>query len=276
VWISTPDFNLSATLECGQVFRWDKAAANEYIGVIGRSIVELKQNKNRLYAQASGASITPSFITSYLDLTLDLPYIYNRIGRDNIIKAAIEKYGGLRIIRQPLWECLASFIISTYNNIPRIKGIIASISRCWGKRLVFRGQEAYSFPAPDVFAGLGISRLRYCGAGFRAGFLSSAARRFLDKKMTAESLKEGSYAEARKALMEFDGVGPKVADCVLLYAAGRFEAFPVDVWIKRLMEEFYFGGKKTPEDRIRAFAAGYFGEYAGYAQQYLYHWGRTR
>ncbi|MCM8782249.1 MAG: 8-oxoguanine DNA glycosylase, N-terminal domain-containing protein, partial [Candidatus Omnitrophica bacterium] len=125
------DFDLASTLECGQVFRWDKVGSNEYLGVIGHSIVRIRQEKSRLYVESSNRCITPAFINSYFDLTLDLPYIYNTIRKDKHIKSAIERCYGLRIIRQPLWECVASFIISTRNNIPRIKKIIDKLSRCF-------------------------------------------------------------------------------------------------------------------------------------------------
>lgn len=273
--LDAPHFNLVHTLECGQVFRWDRISSGEYLGVAGSAIVIIRQQGSRLYVQSSDSSTTPLFIKSYLDLALDLPFVYNRIGKDKFIRAAIKEFDGLRIIGQPLWECLASFIISSYNNIPRIKGIIGNISRCFGKRLILGNRLDYSFPAPQALADSGCGRLRQCGAGFRAGFLKNTARAFLDRALCAATLKEMPYAAAKRELMQLDGVGDKVADCVLLYAAGKFEAFPVDTWIKRIMQKLYFGRKETSEKKIREFAGEYFGEYAGYAQQYLYHYGRT-
>ena len=272
--IKASNFSLSHTLECGQVFRWDKIGVNEYEGVIAGSIVKIRQEKDALFIRSSNSRLIPSFIISYFDLTLDLPYIYNTIGQDKHIKAAIAGFKGLRIIRQPLWECLSSFIISAYNNIPRIKGIIHNLCVCSGKRLVLGKCVYYSFPPPRLFADSSIGRLKRCGTGFRASYLKKTARAFLDGKISPRLLKEKPYEEAKKILMRLDGVGPKVADCVLLYSVGKLGAFPVDIWIKRVMQTLYFNGRQVSEDKIREFARGYFGKYAGYAQQYLYHYAR--
>ncbi len=272
--VSAPDFNLGHTLECGQVFRWDKISPSQYEGVVGPEIFRVRGEKEGLLIETSSPRLRPSYIKSYFDLTLDLAYIYNRICKDKHIKAAITKFKGLRIIRQPLWECTASFIISAYNNIPRIKGIVYNLSRCSGRPLILNGKVNYSFPEAQVIADLSISRLKGCGAGFRAPYLKKAARAFLTGSITAEDLHNRPYEEAKDILIGLDGIGDKVADCVLLYSARRFEAFPVDVWIKRVMECLYFKGKKASENNIRAFAREYFGEYAGYAQQYLYHYAR--
>jgi N-glycosylase/DNA lyase len=273
-YIKAPNFDLAHTLECGQVFRWAKIGECEYEGVLDQAIIKVAQIKKRLFIQTSNPKITPSCIKSYFDLTLDLAYIYNRISKDKHIKAAISAFKGLRIIRQPLWECIASFIISSYNNIPRIKGIIYNLSGCAGQPLFLNQDVNYAFPAPRTISDLSISRLRGCGAGFRAPYLKKAAIAFLKGRITEETLAMRPYEEAKALLMGLAGIGDKVADCILLYSAHRFEAFPVDVWIKRVMERLYFRGKKTPERKIRQFASEYFGEYAGYAQQYLYHYVR--
>lgn len=274
-YVDAPHFDLTHTLECGQVFRWGRIGNNEFAGVIGRSLVKVSQHNRRISVKASNSSITPSFIKSYFDLTLDLPHIYNKIGKDKHIRAALKKFDGMRIIKQPLWECLASFIISTYNNIPRIKGIIDNISRCSGDPVVLEGVTSYTFPGAQVFADSSMDRLIRCGTGFRARYLKETAELFLKKKLTVEMLKKIPYAEAKKELMRFPGVGEKVADCVLLFSAGKIEAFPVDVWIKRIIQDLYFKGRVIAEKKIRAFASEYFGEYAGYAQQYLYHYARS-
>jgi len=270
------NFDLESTLECGQVFRWAKVDRTEYLGVVGPSILRVKQDKNRLFAQTQDPSVNPSFVTSYFDLDLDLAYIYNTIRGDKHVESSLRRFKGLRIIRQPLWECLASFIISAYNNIPRIKGIVYNISRSFGRRLVLGGEVNYSFPSAKVLADATSNQLRRCGAGFRAPFLKNAAQAITRGDLDIETLKTESYAQAKQNLMQLDGVGQKVADCVLLYSIGRLEAFPVDVWIKRIVEKLYFKGKKTTEERIREFAKEYFREYAGYAQQYLYHYERSK
>lgn len=275
-FIDAPNFNLAHTLECGQVFRWGKVGKNEYEGIVDQGVIRIRQDKNRLFVCVSSPNLTPSYIKSYFDLSLDLAYIYNTIGKDNHIKDAIRRFKGLRIIKQPLWECLASFIISAYNNIPRIKGIISKICTCWGERIVLDKRVYYSFPDAQVFADSTVKQLTRCGTGFRASYLKKAARAFLEKRLSIESLKKLPYPQAKARLMQLDGVGQKVADCVLLYSVGRLEAFPVDVWIKRVMEKWYFCNKNTSENTIREFAGEYFGAYAGYAQQYLYHYERNK
>ncbi|NQU74435.1 MAG: DNA-3-methyladenine glycosylase 2 family protein [Candidatus Omnitrophica bacterium] len=270
------NFDLKSTLECGQVFRWAKVDRDEYLGVVGPSMLRIRQDKNKLIIRTQDTSASPSFVTSYFDLDLDLAYIYNTIRGDKYIESSLRRFKGLRIIRQPLWECLASFIISAYNNIPRIKGIIYNISRSFGGRLVLGDEVSYSFPSAEVLADSTPNQLRRCGAGFRTPFLKKTAQTFARGNLDVETLKTESYAQAKENLMQLDGVGQKVADCVLLYAIGRFEAFPVDVWIKRIVEKLYFKSRKTTDKRIREFAGEYFGEYAGYAQQYLYHYERSK
>ncbi len=270
------NFSLAFTLECGQVFRWNKVETNEYLGVVGPYLLNIRQDGTRLTVRASDTHITPSFIESYFDLTLDLPYIYNTIGQDNHIKAALRKFRGLRIIRQPLWECLASFIISAYNNIPRIRSIIFNISQCFGGRVSSGGYKDYLFPAPQKFVSCTPNQLARCGTGYRAPYLKAAAEFFLGKRLSIQKLSRMPYIEAKNHLMQIPGVGEKVADCVLLYSVGKLEAFPIDVWIKRVMEKLYFDNRKTSVREIRQFAAGYFGAYAGYAQQYLYYHGRGK
>lgn len=279
-YLSVTDFSLAHTVECGQVFRWKKTGQNQYEGIVESSIIRIQQVKNRLIIHTSDSKITPSFIKSYFDLALDLPYIYNKIGKDKHIKTAIERFRGLRIIRQPLWECLASFIVSTNNNIPRIKNIITNICKCFGKPLMgSMGREYYSFPDARLFVNSTPRQLERCGTGYRADYLMKSAQVFLEKRLNAEILEKMPYKEAKDYLMKNfhgGGVGDKVADCTLLFSINKFEAFPIDVWIKRIMEKFYFEGRQTDKKRIRAFAIDHFGKYAGYAQQYLFYYGREK
>ncbi len=264
------DFNLEHTLECGQAFRWEKLG-DFYAGVIGEALVKVSLDGHELVVE-TGSPADKKKIADYFGLNEDLPNIYKEIGRDEYIRKAIKKYRGLRILNQDRWECLASFILSSYTNIPRIKKMIASLSRRLGKRLVLGGMESYSFPPAGRIARADIKTLRGLGLGFRAAYIKDTAQKIASKKFDLDELEDLNYSEARERLMSLKGVGGKVADCVLLFSFKKYEAFPVDVWIKRGIEELYFDGKTAAPEKAAEFARERFGAYAGYAQEYLYHY----
>ena len=264
------DFNLEHTLECGQAFRWEKSG-HFYTGVIGDAAVKVSFDGRELAVETSSAADRER-IADYFGLNEDLPHIYKEIGGDPHIKKAIKKYHGLRILNQDRWECLASFILSSYTNIPRIKKMIAGLSKKFGKRLVLNGTEAYSFPPAGKIARAGIKTLKGLGLGFRAGYIKDTAQKVASKKFDLDELEDLNYEEAKERLMSLKGVGGKVADCVLLFSFKKYEAFPVDVWIKRGIEGLYFNGKTAAPEKAAEFARERFGAYAGYAQEYLYHY----
>ncbi len=264
------NFNLEHTLECGQAFRWEKSG-DLYTGAIGDAAVKVSFDGRKLAVEASPGA-DKKRIADYFGLNEDLPRIYKKMGGDPNIKKAIKKYRGLRILNQDRWECLASFILSSYTNIPRIKKMIASLSRRLGKRLVLGGMESYSFPPAGRIARADIKTLRGLGLGFRAAYIKDTAQKIASKKFDLDELEDLNYSEARERLMSLKGVGGKVADCVLLFSFKKYEAFPVDVWIKRGIEELYFDGKTAAPEKAAEFARERFGAYAGYAQEYLYHY----
>lgn len=264
------DFNLEHTLECGQAFRWEKSGGI-YYGVIDEALVKVDYDGRELIVEAS-SPVNKNKIVDYFGLNENLPAIYEEIGRDGNIRRAIKMYHGLRILNQEHWECLASFILSSYTNIPRIKKMIASLSRRFGKRLVLDGLEAYSFPAAGKLAKADMGSLRGLGLGFRAGYIKDTAQKIASKEFDLNGLEDLNYEEARKELLTLKGVGEKVADCVLLFSFRKYEAFPVDVWIKRGIEKLYFKGDIRAPKRAAEFAREHFGPYAGYAQEYLYHY----
>ena len=260
------DFDIEAILECGQCFRFARLGDKDY---------ELFAFGKRLRVWQAGNSITlsPCGECDYIDIWrnyFDLDVDYGRIKAALVSKggAAAEAAAaapGLRILRQEPWECLASFIVSQNNNIPRIKSVI--------EKMVVQYGEGDAFPEPARLAGASEEDLmRRCGTGFRAKYLIAAAKK--TEEGFLEKIKGMTTPEARTELMTLYGVGPKVADCALLFSFNRRDMFPVDVWIKRAMQAFYFDGRDVPLKDIHAFAENEFGELAGYAQQYLFYYAR--
>jgi len=264
------DFNLEHTLECGQAFRWEKLG-DSYIGVIGDALVKVTFDGRGLTVEAS-SPVNKKKIADYFGLNEDLPRIYKEIGKDPNIRKAIKKFHGLRILNQDRWECLASFILSSYTNIPRIKKMIAGLSERFGRRLVLDDIGGYSFPTAEKIAKAQMRSLVGLGLGFRAAYIKDTAQKIASKKFDLDELEDLNYEEAKKKLLSLKGVGEKVADCVLLFSFGKYEAFPVDVWIKRGVERLYFGGETMAPKKAAEFARERFGPYAGYAQEYLYHY----
>jgi len=279
-------FDLNVTLCCGQAFRWEKHGEWWY-GIVGEQAFKVRQDGNRLEFE----NADEKFIRNYFGLDYDLSKIFHKICKDKYIKNAVEAFRGLRILRQEPWECLASYICATYKNISAIKEMLVNLSRKFGEKIRFDGIDFYSFPAKENIARTKAEELAECGLGYRAKYLHETAKLICESNFEFKQLKTLCYEKARDELLNFPGVGNKVADCVLLFSLDRLEAFPIDVWIKRAILNFYaqhfqqefvtkLANKKslTPSDYqvINLFGRSYFGEYAGYAQEYLYHYMRTQ
>ncbi|MDR1993420.1 MAG: hypothetical protein LBQ98_08020 [Nitrososphaerota archaeon] len=279
-------FDLDFTLCCGQVFCWQKINGAWY-GVVGETILKIRQSGCEL--EFEGAD--EEFVRDYFGLNDDLEQIRQCIAKDDYIKKALKHFEGLRLIRQDPWPCLIGFICATYKNIAAIEQMLKKLSEKYGKKYVFEGKEFYLFPTVENLASASESGLRECGLGYRAKYVQSTAIRIRDEQIDLTALRGMPYLEAKKRLLEFQGVGLKVADCVLLFSLDKLEAFPVDVWVKRVILNHYT--KQLPDElvermqshgsltkgeylRIVEFAMGYFGRYAGYAQEYLYHYERTQ
>jgi len=264
----SPDqpFSLDKTLSCGQVFRWTEAG-DWWTGVTGDRLIRIRQEGNCLTWEGTDEA----FIRHYFSLDLDLPGILSEIDVDPVIHRAIEGCRGLRIIRQPPWECLASYIIATFTNIPSIKRRITLLCREFGHEINSGGEAGFSFPTPEALAGAEECQVRACSLGYRAPYLCQVAKAVEEDPGWARIISNLPYEEARKELMHFRGVGRKVADCVLLFGFGRLEAVPVDVWIERILRQHYLEpGAKANYEHLRRYAQGYFGPFAGYAQEYLF------
>jgi len=260
-------FDLGKTLSCGQVFRWTQAGGT-WTGVIGDQVITVRQDGPNLYWNGTSEEM----IIRYFSLDTDLPAILDDIDRDPVIHQAIERSTGLRIIRQPPWECLASYIIATFTNIPSIKRRIGFLCQAFGEEIHSGKELYYSFPAPAFLTG-GLDCLREtCRLGYRAPFLCETAGLVSADPGWADRLATCSYEDARHLLMKYKGVGRKVADCVLLFGFEKLNAVPVDVWIERILRAYYLDDMVGPVsyEYMRHFAEDYFGTYAGYAQEYLF------
>jgi len=210
----------------------------------------------------------------FLDLDRDYGAIKSRLRQnDEIMRSAIGCGEGIRILNQELWETVVSFIISASNNIPRIKGIIERLCEAFGDRIEYRGNTYYSFPDAETINALSLSDLAVIRAGFRDKYIKAAAEAVVNGDLSLDTLRSMPTPEAKKALMSVKGIGNKVSDCILLFGLGRADSFPVDVWIKRIMEYCYFDGEQ-PIKVISEFAENKFGALGGYAQQYLFFYAR--
>ncbi len=271
--VPAPAFSLKTTLESGQTFRW-RWKHEWYYGFIGPCAVKVKQAGDNLTIETIDPRLSPAHIRRYFALDLDLSPILASIDVDAQIHDAIMRFRGLRVLRQEPWECLASFICSSFNNIKRIEGMIERMSQTFGVPIAFNGFRGCAFPTPEAIARAPERRLRELGLGFRAGYLKATAKLIASGRLPLETLRRTDYRVTKAALLRCEGVGDKVADCVALFGFEKYEAFPVDLWIERAMRYYFRSAKMTPA-RIHDFAWQHFGRYAGWAQQYLYHYVRT-
>jgi N-glycosylase/DNA lyase len=268
--ITAPDFNLARTLDSGQVFHWEKCG-DGYAGTIGSTGIYVQQRGNRLSFRGTEAGV----IRNYFALDHPLREICRSFPGDPAMCAARNFCEGLRIIRQPRWECLATFITSSMKQVAHIRQISRALRVRYGNSQRVMDGEVHSFPAPDRIAKLSEVDLRACALGYRAKNLLVTARRVTSGEADLEQWNELSDETLRARLCELPGVGAKVANCVMLFAYERLRAFPIDVWIERVLKQKYFPRKrKVTPMQLREFCDTYFGEHGGYAQQYLFHHAR--
>jgi N-glycosylase/DNA lyase len=279
--IPAPDFKLAMTLDSGQVFHWEKAA-DGFVGTIGDHPVHIAQRANLLAARNSGGKLDglkPSslrrLITNYFALDHSLADICASFPNDPIMNEARDFCRGLRIIRQPKWECLATFICSSMKQVAHIRQISLALRRRFGDRRKVGDHVVHTFPLAQRIAGATEKDLRECAVGYRAKNLLATARLVSSGECDLESWSARSDLDLREKLCALPGVGAKIANCVILFAYERLRAFPIDVWIERVLKQQYFPRKrKITEMRLREFSETYFGEHGGYAQQYLFHHAR--
>jgi len=315
------DYDLAATLDSGQVFRWQPergrlaresqlsphadgppALQDSWVGVVGKHWVRLTQTDDGIHAETATPVEDWDWLREFLQTGVDWDAVLKSFPDDAPMRAAVEACHGLRVLRQDPWECLASFILSSTKQIVQIRQIIALLCERFGEPIALgapaslpagsafcaetRRQDAgapgnsrrscCTFPSPEKIAGLTETQLRACKMGFRAPHLLTAARQIADGTFDLNRPRRLSLAEARAELMKLRGVGGKIADCVLLFAYGFDGAFPVDVWVERALRCLYFPRRQVTAKRLHYFVATHFGPHAGHAQQYLFHYMRTK
>ena len=270
-------FELKDIFECGQCFRWNKEEnENSYTGVFKGNVLNVKKENNKVIFEGKCVGDIKEVCGDYFDLDTDYDEIKEKLAKiDDYLKEST-KYGkGIRILHQDLWETIISFIISANNNIPRIKGIIERISKKYGNKIEFKGKEYYTFPTIQELGKATVEDLRALGLGFRDKRVYDTTKIFLDNKMTLKELEEEQDTDIlREKLMELPGVGGKVADCIMLFGLKKFNVFPVDVWVRRVMNELYIKEEdetKVKKEYLQALAKEKYKDLAGLAQQYLFY-----
>jgi len=267
------DFNLKETFECGQCFRWEEENDGSYTGVAYDRVVNVKLEDDTLTIDNTNLNDFYDIWFDYFDLGRDYGKIKENLSKDPILKEAI-KYGqGIRVLRQDTWETLISFIVSQNNRIPQIKKVIENLSKSFGIPIEYKGKIYYTFPKAEEFIIFDIDTIAKSKCGFRAKYIIDAASKVFTGEVNLLKLMEYSTNDIRDVLMSINGVGPKVADCVILYSMGKYDTFPTDVWIKRIVEYLYLKREGKPLE-IQLFAIDKFGELSGFAQQYLFYYAR--
>ena len=268
--IDAPEFDLEMTLDSGQVFHWDRHGPG-FVGSIGDRPVYVEQRGSDLLVSEGAAS----HVHRYFALDHELGHICSAFPDDPAMSAARDYCRGLRIIRQPAWECLASFITSSMKQVAHIRQMSRALRERFGTRAMLYGNHVYLFPSADRLATTSEKELRGCALGYRAKNLLLTAQRVSSGEADLESWRSLPDDELRVRLCSLPGVGAKVANCVMLFAYERLRAFPIDVWIERVLRERYFPRRrKVTARRLREFCENYFGAHGGYAQQYLFHHAR--
>jgi N-glycosylase/DNA lyase len=271
------DYDLAATLDCGQAFRW-RREGDAWTGVVGSNWVRLRQNAEGILAETATPQRDWDWLAHYLQSDVDLGAVLARFPDDEPMRAAVAACRGLRLLRQEPWECLASFILSSTKQIVQIRQIIALLCGRLGEPLAVPAgaAPAFSFPAAARVAACDEAELRACKMGFRAPNLLRTARLIGGGELNLAALSALEVAAARTELLRCPGVGEKIANCALLFGFGFQQAFPVDVWVRKALQELYFPKRRAGAKRLERFTATHFGPNAGYAQQYLFHYMRTR
>ena len=273
-------FGLKDIFDCGQCFRWNRNKDNSYTGIFRNTVLNVKKEDGKIIFTGISDENLFDAITSYFDLERDYNQIKEVLSKvDEAMRNSIEYGKGIRILNQDLWETIISFIISANYNIPRIKGIIERLAKAYGDPLIWKSNIYYTFPTPEQLKDVSVEEFRKLGLGFRDIRLYETTHMILEGKVNLEALKQEKDTEIIKnELLTLSGVGTKVADCILLYSElKRIDVFPIDVWVRRVMNELYIKEEdenKVSKEKIMELAHRKFGSVAGIAQQYLYYWKR--
>ena len=276
------NFEPKHIFECGQCFRWNEEDDGSYTGVVGANVLNVKKEQNNIIIKGMCEDNIQDVCNLYFDLETNYNKIKSELSKiDDNMKTSIQYGSGIRILRQDPWEALISFIISANNNIPRIKGIIEKISKKYGKEIEWNNTKYYTFPTPEELSNASVRDLRLLGLGFRDSRVYETTQIINNKEVDLKELEQIQDIKVlREELLKFPGVGPKVADCIMLFSMKKHEVFPIDVWVKRVMTELYLNevtevnSKNISNKKILELAESKFGKLAGIAQQYLFYWRR--
>ncbi len=277
--IKIEHFDLQHIFDCGQSFRWEKVGDHDYIGIAGERVLRLTQNEDSLSMSCSVETFDKDW-AHYFDMETDYETIKkNLLLRDPTLEDAIQFGSGIRLLNQDPFEMLITFILSANNHIPRIKSLVKRLSENYGTPVDHPWVELvgpmYTFPSPEALSHASVGDLRSLGLGYRDRYVFESAQKVAETPEILEKIQQMPYEQAKKALLEFSGVGPKVADCILLFSAGKHEAFPIDTWIKKTLQRRY-GLEKLSPKALEDWINQKFGELKGYAQQYLFFYERER
>lgn len=274
-------FNLKHIFECGQCFRWNEEEDGSWIGVIKDAVIKVRIEDNKVIftGKVLGNQDFKKIVYDYFDLNTNYTDYKNELSKiDEYLRESIKFGEGIRILKQDLWETIISFIISANNNIPRIKKIINAISSTYGKKIVFEEKDYYLFPTPEELSKATVEDLRKLGLGFRDKRIYETTRVINENAISLEEIENfADTARAREELLKLDGVGPKVADCILLFSLKRLDVFPIDVWVRRVMNDLYIHNEdeeKVNKKELQCLAEEKFKGLSGIAQQYLFYWKR--
>ena len=266
--------------ECGQCFRWNEESDGSYTGIVKNNVINVKKVDNDVIFSSFGADNLEKLVIDYFDLNRNYEEIKSTLSKvDEYLENSIKYGSGIRILNQDLWETIISFIISANNNIPRIKGIINRLSYKYGNKIEWEEKEYYTFPTVENLSKATVEDLRKAGLGFRDVRVFETTKKILEKQVDLEELhKEKDTKKVRETLLTLSGVGPKVADCILLFSTlKRFDVFPIDVWVRRVMNDLYIKNEdetKVDKKEIEKIAKEKYGALEGIAQQYLFYWKR--
>ena len=272
-------FELKHIFEFWPCFTWNEEENGSYTGVIKQGVLNVKKENGLIIFEGLIEGDIKTVVEDYFDFDTDYEKIKNKLSKiDDNMKKSIEYGCGIRILHQDLFECIISFIISANNNIPRIKGIIERLSKKCSKSVIYNGKEYYLFPNVSELSKLSVEDLRSLGLGFRDIRVFNTCRKIKEKVIDLDKIKEMKSSEKiREELLKLDGVGPKVADCIMLFSLKRYDVFPIDVWVRRVMNDLYIHNEneeKVNKKEVLKIANEKFGDICGLAQQYLFYYRR--
>lgn len=269
------DFEPAHVFDCGQCFRWIRQEDGSYTGVAMNRVINVNKEGDSIHIDNTNLEDFENIWYEYFDLARDYGALKKDLAKhDENLKKAVEFGPGIRILKQDGWEMLISFIISSNNRIPMIQRAINNISERYGRKIgTYRGKDYYAFPSPEELSRASIEDFRDCKTGFRDKYIYHTTRAVLDEKIDLKTFVDMDQDTCHKELLKFKGVGAKVADCIALFGMRKYQSFPVDVWVKRVMQEFY-GAEDMSLPKMRKFGMDLFGDNAGFAQQYLFYYVR--